>query len=346
MAQTAAATAARPSAKVKTVLSLIRATGRSHLGTYLGAIRDWARLSAQADRRCFLGVADLHTLTTHPDPETIRRYTPELVLDAIAAGVDPKKDILFAQSSVPETSELFWLLCCLMPLGLLQRATTFKDKSEKHPENVNAGLLNYPVLMAADILGPRADLVPVGEDQYQHLEMARELAGKFNRMFCPDAPLFPEPQAVAKEPIRVPGLDGTGKMGKSEGNALNLSDTPAEMWEKIRPAVTDPARKRRTDPGTPEICNVYALHEFVSPPETVARVATGCRTAAIGCIECKKEMHGHVVALLAPFQERRAALAGEKDFARDVLSDGARRARAVISETVGRAKDLMGLTPR
>ncbi len=328
----------------KTVLSLIRSTGQSHLGNYLGAIRYWVELSERADRRCFFGVADLHALTTLPDPEAIRRYTPELVLDALAAGVDPSKSIVFAQSSVPETSELFWLLCCLMPLGLLQRATTFKDKSEKQPENVNAGLLNYPVLMAADILGPRAELVPVGEDQEQHLEMARELAGKFNRAFCtPDEPLFPEPKNVTVEPVRVPGLDGTGKMGKSEGNALMLSDTPEQMWEKLRPAVTDPARQRRTDPGTPEICNVYGIHRLVSPRETVDEVAHGCRTAGIGCIDCKKRLHGHVVALLAPFRERRAALARRPDAAREVLADGAARARAVIGETVAIAKDRMGL---
>ena len=189
---------------------------------------------------------------------------------------------------------------------------------------MNAGLLAYPVLMAADILGPRADLVPVGEDQYQHLEMARELASKFNRLYAPeDAPLFPEPHAVAKEPVRVPGLDGTGKMGKSEGNALLLSDTPEEMWEKIRPAVTDPARKRRQDPGTPEICNVYGLHELVSPPAVREWAAQGCRTAGIGCIECKKALHQHVVALLEPVQRRRAELAREPGLVEDVLSDGA-----------------------
>jgi tryptophanyl-tRNA synthetase len=254
---------------------------------------------------------------------------------------------VFTQSSVPETTELFWVLCCLMPYGLLQRATTFKDKSEKQPENVNAGLLTYPVLMAADILGPRAEFVPVGEDQYQHLEFARELAGKFNRMFCPEgAPLFPEPQAVAREPIRVPGLDGTGKMGKSEGNALLLSDDADAMWEKLRPAVTDPARKRRQDPGTPEMCNIHGIHELVSTPETLEWVRSGCRTAGIGCIECKRRLHGHLTTLLGPVQQRRAELAGQKDLVLDVLSDGARRARAVVAETVARVKDLVGLVWR
>jgi tryptophanyl-tRNA synthetase len=339
--------AAAPANEVKTVLSLVRATGRQHLGNYLGALRQMGELSRRADRRCFFGIADLHTLTTHPDPRTVRANTPEAVLDILASGVDPQRSVVFTQSSVPETSELFWLLCCLMPLGLLQRATTFKDKSEKQPENVNAGLLTYPVLMAADILGPRAHYVPVGEDQYQHLEMARDLASKFNRLYCPEGePLFPEPQPVAKEPVRVPGLDGTGKMGKSDGNALLLSDTPDEMWEKLRPAVTDPARKRRQDPGTPEICNVYGLHELVSSKETQEWAAHGCRTAGIGCIDCKKRLHVHVVELLGPVQERRAALARERGLAEDVLSDGARRARAAIGETVERAKDRMGLVRR
>jgi len=338
---------APPSTQAKTVLALVRATGLGHLGNYLGSLRHMGEMSARSDRQCFFGVADLHTLTTHPDPTVVRRYVPEIVLDILASGVDPKRSVVFTQSSVPETSELFWVLCCLMPLGLLQRATTFKDKSEKHPENINAGLLAYPVLMAADILGPRADLVPVGEDQYQHLEFARELAGKFNRTFCPpDAPLFPEPQAVARDPIRVPGLDGTGKMGKSEGNALLLTDTPDQMWEKLKPAVTDPARKRRQDPGTPEICNIYGIHELVSPPETQEWAAQGCRTAGIGCIDCKKRLHGHLVELLGPVQRKRAELAAQKDLVEDVLSDGARRARAVVGETVARVKDLTGLVAR
>ena len=330
----------------KTVLSLVRATGQGHLGNYLGAYRQMAELSARDDRTCFYGVADLHTLTTHPNPAEIRRYAPGIVLDILASGVDPKRSILFMQSTVPETSELFWILSCLMPIGLLQRAVTFKDKSEKQPENVNAGLLAYPVLMAADILGPRAQLVPVGEDQYQHLEMARELANKFNRMFCPDDPLFPEPQAVAKVPIRVPGLDGGGKMGKSEGNALYLSDGADAMWEKLRPAMTDPARKRRQDPGTPENCNIYTIHEYVSPPETLAWAAEGCRSASIGCVDCKKRLHGHLVDLLGPVQERRRELARDPSLVGDVLSDGTRRAREVIRETVERAKDLVGIVWR
>jgi tryptophanyl-tRNA synthetase len=336
---------APPATRVRTMLTLFRATGRAHLGNYLGAMRPYVEWSQREDLRCFIGIADLHTLTTHPDPVAVRERTPEFVLDLLAAGVDPARSILYAQSSVPETSELFWLLCCLMPLGLLQRATTFKDKSAKQPENVNAGLLAYPVLMAADILGPRAELVPVGEDQYQHLEMARELASKFNRLYAPDDPLFPEPQALARDPVRVPGLDGSGKMGKSEaeGNALYLTDDDARMWEALRPAVTDPARRLRTDPGTPEICNVYQIHALVSPPADVLAVATGCRTAGIGCIDCKKVLHRHVTALLGPVRERRAALARDPDLVRDVLSDGARRARAVIAETVARAKDLMGL---
>jgi tryptophanyl-tRNA synthetase len=335
-----------PQTRVKTMVTLLRATGRSHLGNYLGAMRPFVELASREDLRCFVGIADLHTLTTHPDPDAVRRHTPEFVLDLLAAGVDPERSVLYLQSAVPETSELFWLLCCLMPLGLLQRATTFKDKSAKQPDNVNAGLLTYPVLMAADILGPRAELVPVGEDQYQHLEMARDLAGKFNRAYCPeDDPLFPEPHGVAREPVRVPGLDGGGKMGKSEGegNAIYLSETEEESWKRLAPAVTDPARKRRTDPGTPEICNVYAIHALVSTPEDVRLVAQGCRTAGIGCIDCKKVLHRHMTALLAPYRERRAALARQRGLVADVLSDGARRARSVIADTVARAKDRMGL---
>ena len=322
------------------VLSGIRATGRLHLGNYLGAMRHFVRLAQEPDHTCFFFVANLHSLTTLPDPEAIGRYLPEIVMDYLAAGIDPETSAIYAQSSVPETCELTVLLSNLMILSHLLRCTTFKDKAKQQPQNVNAGLLNYPVLMAADILGPRAHLVPVGEDQLQHVEMARELARRFNTQY---GEVFTIPQALERDAVRVPGLDGGAKMGKSEGNTLNLDDSPDVAWEKLRVAVTDTNRVRRKDPGDPSKCNVFTLHTYLSSDDEVSEVAEGCRTAGIGCFDCKKILHGNLVSLLAPFQERRRDLASRPGLVGDVLHQGGKRARAVIAETTARTRAAMGI---
>ena len=330
----------KESGKRLVVLTGIRATGRSHLGNYLGAMKDCVELSQRDDRECFFFVADLHTLTTLPDAKQIRRNIPEIVLSYLAAGIDPERSTIYTQSSVPETSELFCLFANLMPVGELLKSPTYKEKAEKHSDNVNAGLLNYPVLMAADILGPRADLVPVGEDQLTHLENARDIARRFNNRY---GEYFPLPQPMPRGGIRVPGLDGTGKMGKSEGNSLDLVDSPDEMWKKLAPAVTDPARKTRKDPGNPDICNIHTIHTFVSSEDELKWVRKGCTTAGIGCLDCKGVLHKNVVDLLSGYRERYAELSNKKGHVEEVLGDGADRARKVIGETLREAQDRMGV---
>jgi len=251
----------------KVVLSGIRATGKLHLGNYFGAMRYFVKMSQEKDKKCFFFIANLHTLTTKMDPADIKRDLKEIVLDFISVGINPEKSIIFAQSSVPETCELSWLLNCLTPVAELERMPHFKEKKDKKialKEIINAGLLTYPVLMAADILGPCASLVPVGEDQHPHVELTRELARRFNHIY---GETFPIPELLKSEAIRVPGLDGTGKMGKSDQNTIDLSDSPKVIKNKIAKAVTDPARIRRKDAGNPDICNIYALHMLMSTGE-------------------------------------------------------------------------------
>jgi tryptophanyl-tRNA synthetase len=317
-----------------------------HLGNYLGSVRDFVRLTARDDREGYFFVADLHTLTTLREPDLLRAQLPEIVLDYLAAGIDPARATVFAQSSVPETSELAWLLASVTYVGELERVPNFKERERHRTEGepINVGLLNYPLLMAADIVGPRAHIVPVGEDQYPHLELVRDIARRLNRrFFAAGAPFFPEPEPASSEPVRVPGLDGSGKMGKSDGNTLAFADTDEERWSKLSVAVTDPARRTRSDPGTPERCGIYAMHQHVTPGERVAEVANGCRTASIGCIDCKRVLDASLHALIEPIQVRRRELASRQDLVRSVLHDGAERARAIIRETRDVVQDKVGI---
>lgn len=326
--------------KKQVVLSGIRATGRLHLGNFLGALRNFARYSNDPQYSCFYFIADWHTITTLTDTAQIKQHLSDIVLDYLAAGVDPEKSTIFVQSSIAETAELFWILSCLTQKSELERVPTFKDKAQKHAENVNAGLFNYPVLMAADILGPQANLVPVGKDQEPHLEMAKELARKFNRLF---SETFAVPHSMSEEMIIVPGLDGTGKMGKSEGNTINLDDSEEVVRAKIKVAVTDPARQRRTDPGSPSKCNVYTLHTMLSSDDELKYCVDGCTSASIGCAECKKILADNVVNLLRPFQERRLILSQRNDLVADVLRQGRISAKAKISQTVETVRERIGL---
>lgn len=350
------------------VLSGIRATGRLHLGNYLGAVKQFAELSHDPTKLCIYFVADLHTLTTLKEAQKIKEYLPEIILDYVAAGVDPETSIIFAQSSVPETTQLAWILSCITPLGDLFRIPTFKDKvasvqkqsplkslrvspgeqeSKESYAGVNAGLLNYPVLMAADILGVKAHIVPVGDDQRPHLEMTAELARRFNREVA-KREVFPIP--VGKTTTVIPGLspmnsDGSfSKMGKSEGNTVNLFDPPSAIKAKIRSAPTDPARVRRSDPGTPTLCPIFALHSCVSPDTEVQYCANGCTQATIGCTECKDILAKNISEILVPFQERRDSFASQPFLVRDVLAAGTVKARRIIAETVQEVSQSIGLT--
>jgi tryptophanyl-tRNA synthetase len=249
---------------------------------------------------------------------------------------------LFVQSMVPEHTELAWIFNTITPLGELERQVQFKEKSQKQ-EQLLAGLLNYPVLQAADILLYCADLVPVGEDQVQHLELSRVVARRWNAQFGAGNDYFPEPQPLLTPTRRIMGLDGQAKMSKSLGNTVGLLEEPAAVWEKLRPAVTDPARIRRTDPGTPEVCNIYHLHKAFSAPNVVEEVAVNCSTAAWGCIDCKRTLHGSMEFEMAPIRARANELKQQPDLVQDVLADGARKCRAMAGATMSEVKDRMGL---
>ncbi|HEY5940108.1 MAG TPA: tryptophan--tRNA ligase [Gemmatimonadales bacterium] len=321
------------------IFSGIQPSGELHIGNWLGAVQNWVNL--QASYESLICIVDLHAITGKYDKDTLAQRTRDMAIGLLAAGIDPQQATLFVQSHVPQHSELQWLLNSVTPLGELERMTQFKDKSQKF-ESVPAGLLNYPVLMAADILLYRADLVPVGEDQVQHLELTREIARKWNAEFGRGEDFFPEPKAILTEAKRITGLDGQAKMSKSLGNTIGLLDTPDEIWQKLRPAKTDPARVTRKDPGTPEICNIYHLHQYFSPPETVSVVAENCRGAKWGCLDCKRVLADNMIATLAPIRERALQLQEAPDRVDEILAEGAATARRRASETMGEVRDRMG----
>jgi tryptophanyl-tRNA synthetase len=320
------------------IFSGIQPSGELHIGNYLGAVKNWTEL--QKSYESFFCVVDYHAITVPYEPDDLRTRRREMVVSLLAAGLDPSKATIFVQSMVPEHTELAWIFNTITPLGELERQTQFKDKSSRQ-ESIPAGLLNYPVLQAADILLYRADLVPVGEDQVQHLELSREVARRWNARFGEG--YFPEPQAKLTPSRRIMGLDGQAKMSKSMGNTVGLLEEPASIWEKLRPAVTDPARVRKTDPGTPEVCNIYHLHKAFSPPETVAHVETQCRTAGWGCIECKKVLFENVNAELTPIRGRAADIRAHPERVDEVVNDAANTARRVAGQTIREVKDRMGL---
>jgi len=322
------------------VFSGIQPSGELHIGNYLGAVKNWVGLQGQYES--FFCVVDYHAITIPYEPADLRRRRREMALSLLAAGIDPERATLFVQSAVPEHTELAWIFNTVTPLGELERQTQFKDKAQRQ-ESVSAGLLNYPILQAADILLYRADLVPVGEDQVQHLELSREVARRWNARFASDREFFPEPQALLTPTRRIMGLDGQAKMSKSLGNTVGLLEDPEQVWEKLRPAVTDPARIRRTDPGTPEVCNIYHLHKAFSPPETVETVAVNCSTAGWGCIDCKRVLFESMERELAPIRARAEEIRAVPSRVDDVLAAGAERAGAAAQGTMDEVKERMGL---
>jgi len=336
------------------IFSGIQPSGSLHIGNYLGAVKNWVDLQHRYES--FFCIVDYHAITVPYEPADLRARTADMALSLLAAGLDPTKCTLFVQSMVPEHTELAWIFNTLTPLGELERQTQFKDKASRE-ESVPAGLLNYPVLQAADILLYRADMVPVGEDQVQHLELSREIARKWNARF--DTPsvakkgprageaeppgFFPEPKALLTPTRRILGLDGQAKMSKSLGNTVDLLESPESIWEKLRPAVTDPKRVRRSDPGTPEVCNIYHLHKAFSPPETVEHVAVQCRTAGWGCLDCKKVLHESMQKELSPIRAEAKKIAADPKGVADTLVAGANHARTVARQTMGEVKKKMGL---
>ncbi len=353
------------------IFSGIQPSGELHIGNYLGAVKNWVALQRQYES--FFCIVDYHAITVPYEPDDLRRRTRDMAISLLASGIDPAACTLFVQSAVPEHTELAWIFNTITPLGELERQTQFKEKASRQ-ESIAAGLLNYPVLQAADILLYRADLVPVGEDQVQHLELSREISRRWNTRFSPGystrdsdqntetaeatAPetgmppqigsvaegFFPEPKPLLTPTRRIMGLDGQAKMSKSLGNTVGLLEEPTAMWEKLRPAMTDPARVRRTDPGTPEVCNIYHLHKAFSPPPTVDHVAVQCRTAGWGCIDCKKVLFENMNAELQPIREQAVDIRGNPARLDDALSVGAERAREVAAATMRETKQLMGLT--
>jgi tryptophanyl-tRNA synthetase len=322
------------------IVSGMRPTGRLHLGHLLGTLRTWRAVQTTHD--CFFFVADWHALTTDYDrTEGLTTNVVEMVTDWLASGVDPERATVFVQSAVPEHAELHLLLSMITPLGWLERVPTYKETQQQLVDRdlSTYGFLGYPVLQAADILMYKATTVPVGADQVPHVELTREIARRFNHVF---GELFPEPQAMLAAAPRVPGLDGR-KMSKSYNNAVYLADEAAEVDAKLSRMMTDPRRARRRDPGDPDDCPAYTLHRIYCTPEELEYTAQGCRTAGIGCLECKKIMIARAEAELGPIRERRRALAARPDDVRDVIATGNTRARAIAAATMDEVRRLVGL---
>ena len=322
----------------KRVLSGMRPSGKLHLGHHIGVLVNWKKL--QEDHDCYYFAADWHALTTEYDRTgVIRDSIEDMIIDWMACGIDPKKSTLFIQSHVPEHAELHLLLSMITPLPWLERNPNYKEQlREQTTRDLQTyGFLGYPVLMSADILMYDASLVPVGVDQVPHLELTREIARRFNFLY---KEVFRIPEAYLTETPKLMGMDNR-KMSKTYGNAILLSDTAEEVWAKVKPMVTDPARVRRSDPGNPEICNVFAYHKIFSDQETIDRVNTGCRTAGIGCIECKKWMYERMEKVLAPIREERKRIVESGVSVRDVLAEGTERARAVSAEKMKGVRDAV-----
>ncbi|HYB97909.1 MAG TPA: tryptophan--tRNA ligase [Candidatus Limnocylindrales bacterium] len=322
------------------VVSGTRPTGALHLGHLNGALKNWVALQQRS--RCFFFVADWHALTTdYADPKNIRHSTGEMVLDWLAVGLDPQRCVIFRQSHVREHAELHLLFSMIIPVPWLERVPTYKEQQQQLEgrDLSTYGFLGYPLLQSADILLYKADAVPVGEDQLPHIELTREVARRFNHLY---GNVFPEPAGMVVQAARVPGTDGR-KMSKSYGNAVSLGDDADTVYNKLVRMMTDPRRVRRTDAGDPKDCPAFRLHEIYCTEEEKAELTVGCRTASIGCVDCKKVMIKHVIAELTPIQERRRRFGEKPGTAEDVLADGCARATQVAKETMAQVREAMGL---
>lgn len=321
------------------VFSGARPTGRQHLGNYLGAMKNYVAL--QEEYECLYCIVDIHALTTMETTLELRQNCYEMALDWLAVGIRPEESVVFVQSHVPQVMELHTLLSMVTPLGKLTDLPTFKEKVRSQPNNINYGLVGYPVLMTADIVLYKAGLVPVGVDQAPHLEFARETVRSFNYRY--NTNVLVEPAMKVTEVPKVLGIDGQQKMGKSLDNHIELAATPEETSKRIMSMVTDPQRMRRTDPGRPEVCNVFTMHKIFSPADEVAMIDTECRQAGIGCVDCKKRFAANLNAHLQPFRERRNTLNENPAAVWDILHDGARRARVLADETMREVRAAIGL---
>lgn len=324
----------------KRILSGNRPTGPLHLGNYLGALENWVKL--QEDYECYFMVADWHALTSdYADSSDLPRFTRQMILDWIGVGLDPERSVLFVQSQVKEHAELTLLLGMFTPIPWLERCPSFKDQQEqmKNKDLNTYGFLGYPVLQAADIIIYRADIVPVGEDQLAHLELCREIVRRIHNFY--GRKIFPEPQPLLSQVPKLPGTDGR-KMSKSYDNCIYLADTGEQVWDKVKEMVTDPARVRRSDLGHPEVCSVYAYHEVFTPEEK-DQIGEDCRKAAIGCVDCKKNLAASIDSLLEPMRERRAAFGDKSGAIDEIIHEGNARARATAAETMAVVREVLNL---
>jgi len=322
----------------------MRSTGKLHLGNYVGALANWVKM--QDEHECYFCVADWHALTTdYADSSQVKQNSIDVLLDWLAAGLDPARCVMFIQSHVPDHAVLHLLLSMITPLGWLERVPTYKEQQENitGKDLSTYGFLGYPVLMTSDILLYKADFVPVGEDQAAHVELTREIARRFNNFYGKGAPVFPEPQTVLTPAPKLPGTDGR-KMSKSYGNTIMLTDPEPVVRQKLKTMVTDPARVRRTDPGNPDVCPVGDLHKIFSDAATNEKVNVGCRSAAIGCIECKSWAADALVDILNPMQERRKKYEENPRLAWDILENGSEQARKKAGATMDEVRDAMGMS--
>jgi len=328
----------------KRVLSGMRSTGKLHLGNYVGALQNWVRM--QDEYECLYFIADWHALTTdYADTSKVKQNSIDVLLDWLAAGLDPERCTMFIQSHVPQHAELHLLFSMITPLGWLERVPTYKEQRENIAEKdlSTYGFLGYPVLQAADILIYKGDFVPVGEDQVAHVELTREIARRFNQFYGKTAPILPEPKALLTPAAKLPGTDGR-KMSKSYGNTVMLTDPEPVVRQKLKTMVTDPARIRRSDPGNPDVCPVGDLHKIFSSTETMAKVNEGCRSAGIGCIECKSWAADALVQVLNPMQQRRKKYEDNPRLAWDILEGGSAVASKVADATMAEVRAAMGMS--
>lgn len=325
------------------VLSGIRSTGKLHLGNYFGALKNFVAM--QHEHRCYFFIADYHSLTTHPNPADLHSSVRQVLAEYLAAGLDPDQCTLYVQSDVPEIVELYLLLNMNAYKGELERCTSFKDKVRQNPDNVNAGLLTYPTLMAADILIHRATKVPVGKDQEQHLEMTRTFANRFNRIYGVD--YFTEPQAFSfsQKLVKIPGLDGSGKMGKSEGNAVYLTDTPEVIRKKVMKALTDSGPTEPNQPKPEYIQNLFTIMEAVSTPDTVKHFDDLYNSCQIRYGDMKKQLAEDIIAATAPMRERIEAIIADTNYLHRVAAQGAEKARASARKTIAEVREIIGFRP-
>jgi len=320
------------------VFSGIQPSGRLHIGNYVGAMKNMIAL--QDEYFCIYGIVDYHAMTVRFDPKEMEMSIFNAAVDYLAAGIDPEKSILMLQSTVSEHTELAWILNTITPISWLSRVPTFKEKSKENPDYVNMGLFDYPALMAADIILYKAHVVPVGDDQVAHLELTREIVRRFNSSF---GQTFPEPEAKLGEISRILGLEGVNKMSKSLGNCIYLDETKEEIWKKLSTAVTDTNRKKRNDPGNPDICNLYTMHKAFSKQEDIEHCAHGCRTAGIGCLDCKKILLDNMYKELEPIQNKQKELRSKKDYIYEVLRNGKKRAKEIAQKTMDEVYEKIGI---